>query len=122
MCIVERMFSLIPTTGKKEADLARYLGVGTSQLSNWKSRKTDPPAKYIADICKFLSIDPWYLLTGKQEEKSMQLTEQESILLRRLRSLPLDDQEEIHDFIELKYKRQMKKESSTSDDGGKATA
>mgnify|MGYP002900419875 FL=1 len=51
-------------------------------MTNWKNRNTDPPAKYIIPICEFLGISPYFLLTGKQEDLSIDnLSEDEKRLL-----------------------------------------
>lgn len=49
------------------SELCTYLGINTSTMANWKTRQTDPPAKYIAPICDFLDISTEYLLTGKEK-------------------------------------------------------
>ena len=42
-------------------------------MTNWKTRNTDPPAKYIIPICEFLNITPEYLLTGTECSKSTKI-------------------------------------------------
>lgn len=66
MTISERMFALLEEKGKKSVDLSIVLGVGTGQISTWKKRNTDPPAKYITKICEFLEVSYEFLLTGKE--------------------------------------------------------
>lgn len=50
--------------------MCAYLHIGTSTVSNWKNRGTDPPAKYIIPICDFLNVSPEYLLTGENRKES----------------------------------------------------
>lgn len=66
MTISERMFTLLEEKGKKSVDLSIALGVGTGQISTWKKRNTDPPAKYLTKICEFLGVSYEFLLTGKE--------------------------------------------------------
>ncbi|MCI8673101.1 MAG: hypothetical protein HFI89_06385 [Lachnospiraceae bacterium] len=65
MTISERMFMILEEKGKKSVDLASVLNVGTGQISTWKKRNTDPPAKFIPQICEFLDVSYNYLLLGE---------------------------------------------------------
>lgn len=122
MCIIDRIISLIPSTGKREADLARHLGVGTSQITNWKTRHTDPPARYIMSICDFLEVDPFYLLTGDDKEEFL-LTDREKTMIGQFRHLHPYDQEDVYEIVNMKFNRIKKKESSfQGNDGGSVTA
>lgn len=71
MTISERMFFILEKKNLKSVDLANLLDVGTGQISTWKKRNTDPPAKYIPLICKFLDISYDYLLLGNDTEDSI---------------------------------------------------
>ena len=51
-------------------EMCAYLHIGTSTVSNWKNRGTNPPAKYIIPICDFLNVSPEYLLTGENRKES----------------------------------------------------
>jgi transcriptional regulator with XRE-family HTH domain len=90
--INERMFRTIANSKFTEAELAKYLELGTGQISTWKKRKTDPPAKYIANICEFLGVSLEYMLTGKTTPNYSSLNENEKELLAILNSLSARDQ------------------------------
>lgn len=89
MTISERVFSLLASReGKSAAGLCKVLGLNASVTTNWKQRNTDPPAKYIIPICEYLEVSPHFLLTGTEsQDSSRQPAPDESLLLRRYRSL-----------------------------------
>lgn len=68
MSIIQRIYDELRKSGKKPVDLAKFIGVSTGQMSTWKSRDTDPPAKLIPQICEFIGIPIEYLLTGNEKE------------------------------------------------------
>ena len=92
MSICERIFAYIDSSpGKSPAGLAKALGVTTSQTTNWKKRNTDPPVKYVVDICKYLEVPVMWLLCGEDgPEISLYLDERERNLIEHYRALDLD--------------------------------
>lgn len=90
MKIIERILSELEEKGLKMADLCQFLGIGTSTMATWKTRNTDPPARYIARICEFLKEPPRYILTG-EKNNSDELEEY-------FRDSPLDDEMAIEIF------------------------
>ena len=66
MTISQRIFSVIEEKNLKYSDLADILDISKSVISSWKSRNSDPPARYLVQICDFLGISLVYLLTGHQ--------------------------------------------------------
>lgn len=70
MTICERMFDELEKRGLTAYALCKHLGVKTNATTSWKQRNTDPPAKYIAQICEFLGCSLEYLLTGQETEKA----------------------------------------------------
>lgn len=70
MTICERMFDELDRKGLTAYALCKHLGVKTNTTTSWKQRGTDPPAKYITQICEFLGCSLEYLLTGQETEKA----------------------------------------------------
>lgn len=62
MTINEKIFSLIEQKQLKQADLAKKLNVRTSVIASWKTRGSNPPIEYAAQICEFLNITIYELL------------------------------------------------------------
>ena len=81
MQINQRMFNSLTEQGKKAADLARHLNVGTNQTSAWKAQKSDPPSKYITQIAEFLGVSTHWLLTGEENCSYVPLPEEEKLLV-----------------------------------------
>lgn len=48
--------------GKKQVDLASYLNVRKSTLSEWLNDHNEPPMKVIVQIATFLDVSTDYLL------------------------------------------------------------
>lgn len=92
MSIVERIFSILEEKNLKSIELSKILNVGTGQISTWKKRNTDPPAKYIPQICEFLGVSYDYLLTGKENKKSIISEDTEWLTL--IHRLPVEKQYE----------------------------
>lgn len=88
MYIIDDILNLLEKKGLKQADLCSYIHINTSTMTNWKNRKTDPPAKYIIPICEFLDISPYRLLQGKEKNSSTEkLTADEQELLTYYKDL-----------------------------------
>ena len=48
-----------------QLELSRRTGIATSNISDWKKKKTNPKADCLLSICDALDITPEQLLTGK---------------------------------------------------------
>lgn len=70
MSVINNLLSILAEKGLRQADLCKAINVNSSTVTNWKIRNSDPPAKYIMPICKFLNITPEYLLTGKENKNN----------------------------------------------------
>lgn len=119
MSISERMFKLLEEKNKKSVDLATTLNVGTGQISTWKKRNTDPPAKYISKICEFLEVSYEYLLTGKESFTSPTSTE-DTEWLSLIHQLPNEAQYEFRGEIK-GYIKRLNEESVAADETLKKT-
>lgn len=121
MCISKRMFELLEKNSKKPVELAAVLGVGTGQISTWKKRNTDPPAKYIAKICEFLEVDYEFLLTGKHITKKIpQVSADDIEWLSLIHQLPKEAQIEFRGEIK-GYLKCLNAESVAADEPLKKT-
>jgi transcriptional regulator with XRE-family HTH domain len=64
--ISERIFDVLKRSGKKQADLAKHVGVRSNTVSDWKNKGINPSADLIPKIAEFLGVSCDYLLTGKE--------------------------------------------------------
>lgn len=62
MSINERVFITLKEKHLKQKDLADYLGIAQSVITNWKTRGNNPPAEFLIQICEFLHISIYELL------------------------------------------------------------
>ncbi len=90
MDIINRILDILAAKGLKQADLCNYIGIKYNVFTTWKTRGTEPPTKFLIQICEFLGVTPYYLLTGK--EKSSSLPEDELELLTYYKELPEREQ------------------------------
>lgn len=90
MDIINRILDILAAKGLKQADLCNYIGIKYNVFTTWKTRGTEPPTKFLIQICDFLGVTPYYLLTGK--EKSSSLPEDELELLTYYKELPEREQ------------------------------
>ena len=88
MEIIERIYQLLNEKDKRAYELCEKLSIRTSTMSTWKSRTSDPPAKYMKTIADFLDVSLDYLLTGQEAPVRKNTTSEEDELLDLFRSLP----------------------------------
>lgn len=65
MIISERIFKILKDKKMSQNAFAQKVGLASSTISDWKTKKTNPSADKIMDICKVLNVTPEQLLTGK---------------------------------------------------------
>lgn len=87
LSIINEIIDILNKKGRKMSELCVWLGINTSTMANWKTRETDPPAKYIAPICEFLDVSIDFLLTGKEKSSSAELSADEQELLTYYKEL-----------------------------------
>lgn len=93
MDIINRILTILKEKNLKQSDLCNYVGIKYNVFTTWKTRGTEPPARFIIQICDFLGITPYYLLTG--EEKSPSLPDDEQELLSYYNKLPEWEQQRL---------------------------
>ena len=71
MTISERIFALLEEQNKKQADLARALGVRQNTVTNWKQANYNPDAGHIEAIAAFFGVSIDYLVTGREPQHSI---------------------------------------------------
>lgn len=57
----------------KQKDLAEYVGISTSAISDWKKKNTNPSAENLSAIADFLSVSLKFLLTGEDGIENIQI-------------------------------------------------
>lgn len=88
MEIIERIYKILKESDKKAYELCKKLDISTSTMSTWKSRNSDPPAKYMKTIADFLGVSLDYLLTGQEAPARKTTSPEEDELLELYRALP----------------------------------
>lgn len=78
MSIIERITQIIDTEHLNQSELCKVLGIKDSTFSTWKTRGTDPPAKYILLICEFLNVSVDYLL-GRTDSPSININNKNGV-------------------------------------------
>ncbi len=109
MIISERIFKILKEKNMSQNAFAKKVGLASSTISDWKTKKTNPSADKIMDICIVLEVTPEQLLTGKGidedyvESKPKTVTEETKISNADIRII-----EDIHSMKEAQRKRLMK--------------
>lgn len=93
MDIINRILAVLKEKNLKQSDLCNYIGIKYNVFTTWKTRGTEPPTKFLIQICDFLGVTPYYLLTG--EEKSPSLPDDEQELLTYYKELPSWEQQRL---------------------------
>ena len=77
-----------------QLELSRRTGIATSNISDWKKKKTNPKADCLLSICDALEITPEQLLTGKgidpeykDEDANYEVTRSDIKILKQIHSL-----------------------------------
>ena len=94
MEIIERITETLEKTDKKATRRRKFIRFWDKwyKRSTWKTRNSDPPAKYIKPIADFLGVSVHYLLTGEEAPARKLTTAEEDELLELYRALPQNKQ------------------------------
>ena len=66
MKTIERILTIAEEKNIKQADIAKAIGKGTSHITNWKNRNTDPPIEHLPAIATLLDVSIEWLITGTE--------------------------------------------------------
>lgn len=109
MIISERIFKILKDKNMSQNAFAKKVGLASSTISDWKTKKTNPSADKIMDICEVLNITPEQLLTGKGiddnyvEYKSTNISHEPEFSKTDIRII-----QDIHEMKEAQRKRLLK--------------
>lgn len=71
MTISQRIFMILKEKRLKQKDLSEYTGISTSAISAWNKNNLNPAADKLSIIADFLGVSLSFLITGKEEQKSV---------------------------------------------------
>ena len=109
MIISERIFKILKDKNMSQNAFAKKVGLASSTISDWKTKKTNPSADKIIDICKVLNVTPEQLLTGEGiddnciEYKSISTSNEPEFSKADIRIM-----KDIHELKEVQRKRLLK--------------
>ena len=86
-----------------QLELSRRTGIATSNISDWKKKKTNPKADCLLSICDALDITPEQLLTGKGIDPEYKDTDMDYEVTRS----DIKILKQIHSLGDEQYKRLM---------------
>jgi len=109
MTISEKLFAELDNKKIRQADLAKYLDVRNSVITNWKTRGTNPPSELIIHICKFLDISIFELLGEKIE-----YTSEEQKIITAYKKADKVTKENIKAILKIENNTNLEIKSSTS--------
>lgn len=102
MSIINRIVNLLKKNGASQADICNYIGIKYNVFTTWKTRETDPPAKYLIQICEFLNISLEYLLTGKEKSSlTSELSADEQELFKIYKGLSIENKARVRERAEV---------------------
>ena len=103
MIISERIFHVMEQKNITQLELSRRTGIATSNISDWKKKKTNPKADCLLSICDALDITPEQLLTGKGIESEYKDADMDYEVTRA----DIKILKQIHSLGDEQYKRLM---------------
>ncbi|MCM1121800.1 MAG: helix-turn-helix domain-containing protein [Ruminococcus flavefaciens] len=122
----DRFYHLCEANNKKPTPVGKEIGVSSGIISTWKKEGYCPSGEMLIKIANYFNCSIDYLV-GRSDCISIQkseLSSEELLFMKKLRTLPEDSQEEIVHMINYKYEQYQKKrnkllsnsESITTDD------
>lgn len=113
MSVGERVLSLLKAKHLKQKDLATFLSVGTSTVSQWKDSNRNPSSELILPICEFLDVSVEYLLSGEESSLPV-MSDLDAELLKWLHMLNEETQRDFLGSIRL-YVKQHPEDTQCAD-------
>ena len=80
MKTIERILATAEQKKIKQADIAKAIGKGTSQITNWKNRNSDPPIEHLPAIAALLDVSLEWLITGEEKIQPKTLEDEQQLL------------------------------------------
>ncbi len=109
MIISERIFKILKDKNISQNAFAKQVGLAGSTISDWKTKKTNPSADKIMDICMALEITPEQLLTGKGIDEDYVESDSKTVKAKQeISKADLRILEDIHAMKDAQRKRLMK--------------
>ena len=85
--------------GYKQEELAALVGKSKNVISNWERGDNKPDADTLFKLCDILDVDANYLL-GWENNQNLSLSISEQSLIKKFRSLSVQDQETVEILID----------------------
>lgn len=109
MTISERIFKILKEKNMSQNAFAKQAGLAGSTVSDWKTKKTNPSADKIMDICRVLEVTPEQLLTGKGiDEDYVEYKWKKEKTVQEISKADIRILKDIHAMKEEQRKRLMK--------------
>ena len=109
MIISERIFKILKDKNMSQNAFAKQAGLAGSTVSDWKTKKTNPSADKIMDICRVLEVTPEQLLTGKGiDEDYVEYKWKKEKTVQEISKADIRILKDIHAMKEEQRKRLMK--------------